>query len=543
MLGSSRLLRAVSGCVLACAGLIGFAPDASAVTAACDYDSGTKVVTIGVPPTDNLTHTVSRDVAGAILADGVLCGAATVTNTDTIVVPNAGSGTQSFAIDETNGPFAPGATVEGTGLSEIEFQVSLGQGTDNLTITGTGQADSITLASATKARLNGDKDPDITLGDTESFTVFGQGGNDKIKVNLAFGGTYVYGGNGNDRLTGGVEVEALYGGLGKDVSIGGDGNDLIDAGPGNDTLSGGYGNDTILPDSGDDIVMGDGGRDTVESDNVADGADVISGGTGTDTADYQSRTSSVTVTLDDVADDGAPGEGDNIASDFENVNTGSGADTLTGNAADNFLDGRDGLDVINGGDGDDVLSDGNGNDFVFGGNGDDTLYTGQGDDFASGEGGADTIFTESVADGSDSFDGGSGIDTVSYSGRSADLTLVISGTNNGEAGEGDGFGSNIENIYGGAGNDTISGSLADNSLVGGSGNDTIDGGVGKDYLTGSGGNDTLFAGDGTDYVDAGVGDDTLHLTDGGADTGFCGDGTDNATDHDIFDSLVACEVT
>jgi Ca2+-binding RTX toxin-like protein len=132
---------------------------------------------------------------------------------------------------------------------------------------------------------------------------------------------------------------------------------------------------------------------------------------------------------------------------------------------------------------------------------------------------------------------------VSYAGRSADLTLVISGSNNGEAGEGDLFGSNIEDIYGGAGNDTITGTLADNQLVGGPGNDTIDGGAGKDSLIGGVGNDTLTGGDGTDYVDAGVDDDTLHLNDGGADSGFCGDGTDTATDHDIFDSLVTCEVT
>jgi Ca2+-binding RTX toxin-like protein len=543
MLGSSRLLRAVSGGALVVAGAIGLAPDASAATAACDYDSGTKVVTVGVPPIDNLTHTVSRDVAGAILVDGAPCGAATVTNTDTIIVPNAGSGTQSFEIDETNGPFAPGATAEGTGISEIEFQVSLGQGTDNLTILGTAQADAITLVSAAKARLNGDKDPDITLGDTESFTVRGQGGNDKIKVGLATDGTYVYGGPGNDRLTGGVGADALYGDSGKDVSIGGDGNDLLDAGTGDDTLSGGYGNDTLWPDAGDDVVTGDGGRDSFQADNAPDGADVVSGGSGTDTANYNLRTSGVTVTLDDVADDGAPAEGDNIASDFENVNTGSGADTLTGNDADNFLDGGDSPDVITGGDGDDALSDGNGNDFVFGGNGDDTFNTGQGDDVASGEGGADTFFAASVVDGSDDFDGGTGIDTVLYTGRSADLTLVISGTNNGEVGEGDGFGSNIENIYGGAGNDTITGSLDDNSLVGGSGNDTIDAGVGKDDLEGGVGNDTLTAGDGADYVDGSVGDDTLHLTDGGADTGFCGDGNDNAVDHDIFDTLVACEVT
>jgi Ca2+-binding RTX toxin-like protein len=271
---------------------------------------------------------------------------------------------------------------------------------------------------------------------------------------------------------------------------------------------------------------------------------MVSGGTGSDTAGFEGRSSSVTATLDDVADDGAPGEGDNIASDIENVNAGSGADTLVGNDADNYLNGGDGPDSITGGDGDDQLSDGAGDDFLFGGNGDDNLYTTQGDDVASGEGGSDTISADSVADGSDAYDGGTGVDSVMYTGRSADLTLVISGANNGEAGEGDSIGSNIENLYGGAGNDTLVGSLADNQLAGGGGNDTMDGGVGRDYLYGDSGNDTLTGGDGSDYLDGSNGDDTMHATDGGADNVLCGDGaSDNAVDRDTVDNIVACEVT
>jgi len=544
MLGSSRLLRAISGGALVIAGGIVLSPAASAATAGCGYDAGTKVVTVGVPPTDGITHTVSRDVAGNILADGGSCGGATVTNTDTIFVPNSGSGHQSFAIDERNGAFAPGATAEATGLSEIEFEVSLGQGTDDLTITGTPQADRITLASASKARLNGDTDADITLGDTEDFVVNGGGGNDTVVVKLATAGTLVYGGPGNDRLTGGVETEGLYGDNGKDVLTGGDGNDTLEGGDGNDRLTGGYGNDTLWPENGDDVVSGGGGRDSIEFDPSADGADMVSGGTGSDTAGFEGRSSSVTATLDDVADDGAPGEGDNIASDIENVNAGSGADTLVGNDADNYLNGGDGPDSITGGDGDDQLSDGAGDDFLFGGNGDDNLYTTQGDDVASGEGGSDTISADSVADGSDAYDGGTGVDSVMYTGRSADLTLVISGANNGEAGEGDSIGSNIENLYGGAGNDTLVGSLADNQLAGGGGNDTMDGGVGRDYLYGDSGNDTLTGGDGSDYLDGSNGDDTMHATDGGADNVLCGDGaSDNAVDRDTVDNIVACEVT
>jgi Ca2+-binding RTX toxin-like protein len=543
MLGTSRLFRAVSSGALVFAAAVVLAPAASAGVASCTYDSGTKTVTVDYPSNDGEDHTIARDIAGAITVDGSSCQGATVTNTDTIKAPNGFPGHQSLTIDETNGPFAPGATAEATGVSEIEFVITMGQGTDDVTITGTPQADKITLASATKARLNGDTDADITFGDTENFSVNAGGGNDRVTVKLATDGTIVYGGDGNDRLTGGLGVDGLNGEGGKDTIVGGDGGDTIDAGQGDDTLTGGQGNDTMFPGNGNDTVSGGPGPDALEMASIPDGADTVSGGTGQDTADYSTRASSVTVTLDDVADDVAPGEGDNIASDIEGVYTGSGTDTLTGSDGDNYLDGGESQDLIQGGDGDDILVDGAGDDFLFGGNGSDSMYTNQGDDVASGDGGSDTILTSSVSDGADSYDGGSGTDAVVYSSRSGDLTLIISGTHNGEAGENDIIGSNIETIYGGSGNDTIVGSLADNQLIGGGGNDTIDGGAGKDSISGDTGNDALTAGDGADYVDAGDGDDTLHLTDGGVDTGFCAGGNDTATDRDTIDNIFNCEVT
>lgn len=61
---------------------------------------------------------------------------------------------------------------------------------------------------------------------------------------------------------------------------------------------------------------------------------------------------------------------------IENAITGAGADTLIGNASDNFLSANAGNDLLQGGDGNDRLMGGAGSDTLYGGNGVDTaVYT------------------------------------------------------------------------------------------------------------------------------------------------------------------------
>ena len=72
-------------------------------------------------------------VTGSGIGDPT-CGGATVNNVDTVEVTGA-AGNESLTIDQSVGPFAPGLTAEGTGVSEIEFQqINLGAGTDSLTV-------------------------------------------------------------------------------------------------------------------------------------------------------------------------------------------------------------------------------------------------------------------------------------------------------------------------------------------------------------------------------------------------------------------------
>ena len=71
---------------------------------------------------------------------------------------------------------------------------------------------------------------------------------------------------------------------------------------------------------------------------------------------------------------------------IENVTSGSGNDSLTGNVLDNILDGGAGNDTLIGGYGDDELIGGFGDDTLTGGFGDDTLTGGSGNDtFVFGE--------------------------------------------------------------------------------------------------------------------------------------------------------------
>lgn len=186
------------------------------------------------------------------------------------------------------------------------------------------------------------------------------------------------------------------------------GSDYIRTAKGKDWLEGGAGNDVLR--AGDNADTLNGGAD----DDILDGykgADVHECGDGTDKAQYQGRTAKVTVTLDDVANDGESGEGDNVKRTCENVEGWNGADSLTGSSGSNRLYGRDGNDTLSGAGGDDWLYGSNGNDTLKGDAGNDRIHGEAGADTITGGSGADTIWGE---DGNDVINakGDGSIDTV-----------------------------------------------------------------------------------------------------------------------------------
>lgn len=392
-------------------------------------------------------------------------------------------------------------------------------------------------------------DSDNTLtGDTE---IYGGNGNDLITGSAA---DDIYsGGQGNDILLGRTMVRSgagtlanpyiytpaastsglntLYGGSGTDLLVGGDGDDFLYGDTGNDSgtalfiggnfylagLYGGAGDDELSGGEGNDLL--DGGSD----------ADILDGGNGSDIASYYFG-SAVTYSLDGSV--AATGE---ILNDillsiegFSGSNTGN--DVFAGDEGANTLIGNGGSDKLYGRAGNDTLDGGAGDDFLYGGEGDDVLRGGAGVDRLDGSTGTDTLsyFTEAAI--TFSLD-----DTITQGG--AALGDIITG---------------IENISGSdTGNDQIAGNDFANVLSGNGGadklygrgsNDNVSGGAGIDMLYGGDGNDTLAGGADADFLSGGTGTDTASYYSDGAvkislDTSFPLASQIGAAIGDTFNSI------
>jgi len=108
------------------------------------------------------------------------------------------------------------------------------------------------------------------------------------------------------------------------------------------------------------------------------------------------------------------------------------------------------------------------------------------------------------------FDGGGGANSLDYTLYATAVTVNL-GTATATA---TGDIANVQNILGGSGNDSLTGSAAVNDIKGGPGNDTITGGPGDDVLDG-GADDDIFLwndGDGSDTVTGGTGSDAIQVT-------------------------------
>ena len=171
-----------------------------------------------------------------------------------------------------------------------------------------------------------------------------------------------------------------------------------------------------------------------------------------------------------------------------------------GPGGDNPIYGEGGNDVIHGGVGSDNL---------YGNEGDDTLDGGPGDDYLEGVP-CGYCQDEEITHGRDTYIGGGGNDSVTYEGRSENLSLSLDGVaNDGAAGEGDNIGADIGTVIGGHGSDTMTGNDRRNVFGGGEGDDVLTGGGSDDQLHGGPGNDRVFGEDGQDVVAGGDGDDYI----------------------------------
>jgi Ca2+-binding RTX toxin-like protein len=137
--------------------------------------------------------------------------------------------------------------------------------------------------------------------------------------------------------------------------------EVIDGAPGSDKLFGHAGANRLLGGPGNDLINSGGGPDVIEGGR---GGDDLRGGPGLDRVAY-SNPAGQTITLNDVRDDGAPGELDSMHADVEDVAAGPGDDTVIGGQAANFLDGGEGNDGLEGLGGVDAYFGGPGTDALF----------------------------------------------------------------------------------------------------------------------------------------------------------------------------------
>lgn len=196
------------------------------------------------------------------------------------------------------------------------------------------------------------------------------------------------GGGGNDRLQDFSPAgRTLDGGPGDDVLWASRGDDTLDGGSGNDEVDGDAGNDTVRGGDGDDLVYGD--------HFAAQGADLIDGGPGTDRVDDWSGNADATVTLDGAANDGRPGESDNVVA-VETIEGPPGSYTGS-DAAETFDVGASGRTTrVSALGGNDTITTNNGPDTIDGGAGADRIVAGHDNDTITGGPGPDTIFADST---------------------------------------------------------------------------------------------------------------------------------------------------
>ncbi|WP_370631478.1 hypothetical protein, partial [Methylosinus sp. Sm6] len=438
-------------------------------------------------------------------------------------------------------------------LSGDDLANVLNGGDGNDTLKGGGGADTLDGRAGVDTADYSDKTASVvvTLNGATNATVRVGGVDEDTIRNIE----NVTGGSGADTLTGDELANVLNGGGGNDTLKGGGGADILDGGDGVDTadysdktasvtvtlngaanasvtvggagedvirnienVTGGSGNDILKGDDLANVLPGGDGNDILKGDG---GTDTLDGGAGVDALDYRDKATSVVVTLNGATNAVVTvgGVSEDAIRNIENVLGGSGADTLVGDGLSNLFRGGGGADTLDGGAGVDtadysdkaasvvVTLNGAMNAIVtVGGVAEDTIRNIEN---VYGSSDADTLVGDSLANllsardgddilkgggGADILDGGAGVDAADYGDKTASVVLTLNGSGTAVVlvdGVAEDTIRNVENVYGGSGDDVLSGDGSVNLWDGGGGNDILRGGGGGGTLNGGAGVDTL----------------------------------------------------
>jgi Ca2+-binding RTX toxin-like protein len=333
------------------------APARAAVT--CTFNSDTNVLQINIADDD--IAALDREGQSIRLQAGestVSCsgGPATVDNTDDINITGSAGNNQLY-IYLFNGLFTPGATNEPGSSDEIEIDVDLLGGSDNLFIASglMGQGANVRAGvgginlnagetTGKDADLGIENDPDIELSGRVAVTnvISGAGG---AGTGAPFPDELVIrGSNGADILTGGAAGDIIFGDAGRDLLRGSAGFDELGGGPGRDTM-------TYKGAAGVEVNLTT-GNTTDDGMGSTDVFDEIENLTGSANRDRLQGSSSANTIIGGDGRDRLIGRADN-----DRLRGEKGNDVLRGNAGDDDLNGGEGSrDLCRGGPGADDLN-------------------------------------------------------------------------------------------------------------------------------------------------------------------------------------------
>jgi Ca2+-binding RTX toxin-like protein len=381
-------------------------------------------------------------------------------------------------------------TIKGSGGADI---INGGGGKDTVDYSASTDPVTVNVVSGvgTGGQANGDQLSNIEIlkgSTTNSDTLDFSGANSAVNANFITGTT-------NQKLNGSDENLTFSG---FENAVGSANNDVFVANDAANNFKGGEGSDTVSYAGSTAVVVnlhtgqgadGNASGDTYESiENVigssfndifiaSDAPNTFTGGGGVDRVSYVHSTSGVTVNLSNGQGSGGFAAGDKYIG-IVNATGSNHNDTFVGNNQGNNFQGGDGIDTVsyvNSASGVTVnLKD------QWGSGGDASSDSYSSIENAIGSAHNDT-FIASID--KNHFDGLGGINTLSYVGSNAGVTvnLATSEASGGHA-TGDTF-VNIQNLTGSAHNDVLTGDDKNNVLMGGGGFDRFFGGDGFDTVS------------------------------------------------------------